>query len=236
MYYYYNYYAPETGKLTITLNFKEKNKEPVSLEQLTEFLNTLNELHRRVLYLTQPEYSKDNNNFDNFDKISMLSYHQLEIEKIKRENPFFLTLSFRLVTGGVTSYWAFWKILISICNRYGKNTKNLIDTIEEAFRRLEHVSSKFRQLRIDSKIDAVLGNIDSGEYAEYIDSVKQKIVAALTNPNFKKYYDLLCENSIMITDFISMFDPGRITDLEDLVQSIKGEQIIFLKDFSDKAK
>jgi hypothetical protein len=69
MYYYYNYYAPETGKLTITLNFKEKNKEPVSLEQLTEFLNTLNELHRRVLYLTQPEYSKDNNNFDNFDKI-----------------------------------------------------------------------------------------------------------------------------------------------------------------------
>jgi hypothetical protein len=40
----------------------------------------------------------------------------------------------------------------------------------------------------------------------------------------------------MITDFISMFDPERINDLEDLVQSIKGEQIIFLKDFSDKIK
>lgn len=102
MYYYY-YYEAETGKLTITLNFKEKNKEPVSLEQLTDFLNTINELHRRVLYLTQPEYVKESDSFDNIDKIAMLSYHQLEIEKIRRENPFFLTLSLRLVAGGVTS-------------------------------------------------------------------------------------------------------------------------------------
>lgn len=109
---------------------------------MTDFLNTLNELHRRVLYLTQPEYSKENNNFDNFDKISMLSYHQLEIEKIKRENPFFLTLSFRLVTGGVTSYWAIWKILIDLCKRYGKDSKDLVKTIQEAFMGLEHISSK----------------------------------------------------------------------------------------------
>ncbi len=234
MYYYYHYYEPETGKLTITLNFKEKNKEPVSLEQLTDFLNTLNELHRRVLYLTQPEYSKENNNFDNFDKISMLSYHQLEIEKIKRENPFFLTLSFRLVTGGVTSYWAIWKILIDLCKRYGKDSKDLVKTIQEAFMGLEHISSKFRQLKIDSIIDAILGNNDSIEYAQYIESIKHKIITALTNPNFKKYYDLLCENSIMITDFISMFDPERITDLEDLIQSIKSEQVVFMKDFIDK--
>ena len=234
MYYYYHYYEPETGKLTITLNFKEKNKEPVSLEQLTDFLNTLNELNRRVLYLTQPEYSKENNNFDNFDKISMLSYHQLEIEKIKRENPFFLTLSFRLVTGGVTSYWAIWKILIDLCKRYGKDSKDLVKTIQEAFMGLEHISSKFRQLKIDSIIDAILGNNDSIEYAQYIESIKHKIITALTNPNFKKYYDLLCENSIMITDFISMFDPERITDLEDLIQSIKSEQVVFMKDFIDK--
>lgn len=219
--------------MSITLNFKEKNKEPVSLEQLTDFLSTINELHKRVLYLTQPEYIKDANAFENYDKLSMLSYNQLEIEKIKRENPFFLTLSFRLVTGGVTSYWAFWKILISICKRYGKDSKNLIKTIEEAFIELEHISSKFRQLRIDSKIDAVLGLKDSGEYTEYIDSVKQKIVNALKNPDFMKYYDLLCLNSIMITDFTSKFDPDRITDLEDLVQSIKGEQVVFLKNFID---
>lgn len=233
MYYYYHYFESETGKMSITLNFKEKNKEPVSLEQLTDFLSTINELHKRVLYLTQPEYIKDANAFENYDKLSMLSYNQLEIEKIKRENPFFLTLSFRLVTGGVTSYWAFWKILISICKRYGKDSKNLIKTIEEAFIELEHISSKFRQLRIDSKIDAVLGLKDSGEYTEYIDSVKQKIVNALKNPDFMKYYDLLCLNSIMITDFTSKFDPDRITDLEDLVQSIKGEQVVFLKNFID---
>lgn len=38
----------------------------------------------------------------------------------------------------------------------------------------------------------------------------------------------------MITDFISMFDPERITDLEDLIQSIKSEQVVFMKDFIDK--
>ena len=134
MYYYYHYYEPETGKLTIILNFKEKNKEPVSLEQLTDFLNTINELHRRVLYLTQHEYVKDDDNFINFDKISLLSYHQLEIEKIKRENPFFLTLSFRLVAGGVTSYWALWKILIDICKDMVKTVKILLKLFKKRSR------------------------------------------------------------------------------------------------------
>jgi hypothetical protein len=139
-----------------------------------------------------------------------------------------------LVTGGVTSYWAIWKILIDLCKRYGKDSKDLVKTIQEAFMGLEHISSKFRQLKIDSIIDAILGNNDSIEYAQYIESIKHKIITALTNPNFKKYYDLLCENSIMITDFISMFDPERITDLEDLIQSIKSEQVVFMKDFIDK--
>lgn len=234
MYYYYYYYEAETGKLTITLNFKEKNKEPVSLEQLTDFLNTINELHRRVLYLTQPEYVKDSASFDTIDKISMLSYHQLEIEKIKRENPFFLTLSFRLVSGGVTSYWALWKILIDICKRYGKDSNDLAKTIQEAFRGLESISSKLKQLRIDSKIDDVIGSDGKSEYKDSIDKMKNKVITALKNPTFMKYYDNLCLNSIMITDFISIFDPDKITDLEDLVDSIKGEQVVFLKDFLDK--
>ena len=233
MYYYYYYYEAETGKLTITLNFKEKNKEPVSLEQLTDFLNTINELHRRVLYLTQPEYVKDSASFDNIDKISMLSYHQLEIEKIRRENPFFLTLSFRLVTGGVTSYWALWKILIDICKRYGKDSNDLAKTIQEAFRGLESISSKLKQLRIDSKIVDVIGSDGNNEYKDSIDKMKNKVITALKNPDFMKYYDNLCLNSIMITDFVSMFDPEKITDLEDLVASIKGEQIVLIKDFLD---
>ena len=234
MYYYYYYYEAETGKLTITLNFKEKNKEPVSLEQVTDFLNTINELHRRVLYLTQPEYVKDSASFDNIDKISMLSYHQLEIEKIRRENPFFLTLSFRLVTGGVTSYWALWKILIDICKRYGKDSNDLAKTIQEAFRGLESISSKLKQLRIDNKIDDVIGSDGKNEYKDSIVKMKNKIITALKNPDFMKYYDNLCLNSIMITDFISMFDPEKITDLEDLVASIKGEQVVLIKDFLDK--
>ena len=60
---------------------------------------------------------------------------------------------------------------------------------------------------------------------------QQEIVSVLKNPDFMEYYDLLCKNSIMITEFISKFDPERITDLEDLVHTIKEEQIVFLKDF-----
>ena len=164
----------------------------------------------------------------------MLSYHQLEIEKIRRENPFFLTLSFRLVTGSVTSYWAIWKILIDLCKRYGKDSKDLVKTIQEAFMGLEHISSIFRQLRIESKIDKILGSNDNSDYKDLIDKMKNKVLTALKNPDFIKHYDFLCLNSIMITDFISMFDPEKITDLEDLVDSIKGEQVVFLKEFLDK--
>jgi hypothetical protein len=164
----------------------------------------------------------------------MLSYHQLEIEQIRRENPFFLTLSFRLVAGGVNSYWALWKILIDICKRYGKDSKDLVKTIQKAFQNLEHISPRFKQLRIDNNIDGVIGSDNKNEYNDLIDKMKNKVLTALKNPDFIKYYDFLCLNSIMITDFISMFDPEDLNDLVDLVDSIKGEQVVFLKDFLDK--
>ena len=88
-------------------------------------------------------------------------------------------------------------------------------------------------MRIDSKIEDVLGSDDKSEYNDIIDKMKNKVLTALKNPDFKKSYDFLCLNSIMITDFISMFDPEKITNQEDLVESIKEESIVFLKDFSD---
>lgn len=102
------------------------------------------------------------------------------------------------------------------------------------FSGLEHISSKFRQLRIDSKIDDVIGSNDNSDYKDSVDKMKNKVIIALKNPDFMKYYDFLCLSSIIITDFISMFDPEKISDLKDLVESIKGEQIILLKDFLDK--
>lgn len=231
---YYYYFEAETGKVTITLNFKEKNKASVSLEQLTYFLNTINELHRRAIFITQPEYIKESDNIDNIDKILMLSYHQLKIDNVRRENPFLLTLSFRLIVGGVISYWVLWKTVIDIYKTNDKESSNLVNAIQEAFRAFESISSKLSQLKIDSKTNTALGLDHESNYEDSINKMKNKVITAIKNPHFKKHYDFLSLNSIMITDFISMFHPDKITDLKDLVKSIKDEQIIFFMDFSDK--
>jgi hypothetical protein len=232
MYYYYYYFEPETGKVTINLSFKEKNKEPVSLEQLMDFFNSINELHKSIVFLTQPEYTGNSNNLDKIDEVSLLSYHQLEIEKINRENPFFLTLSFRLVAGGAVSYWALWKIFISICNRYGKNTTHLSNTIEDIFKELENISSKIKQLRFQSKLNEILvDDEEKDEYKELIQYTKELIINALKNPKFSKIYNSLCLGSIVITDAFSTFDPENLADLADLAQSIIKEKITFLDGF-----
>lgn len=235
MYYYYYYFEQETGKVTIDINFKDKNKNPVSLEQLMEFFNAINELHRRVIFLTQPEYEKSANNLAKIEDVSLLSYHQLEIEKIHRENPFFLTVSFRLVADGVMPYWTLWKIFIKICKRYGSNSLNLNKTIIEVFKSMEVISSKIKQLRRDSQISKTIDkNVEESEYDNLNKTTKEKILSALKNPTFNKYYDFLCTSSILITDFFSNFNPEDLNELEDLVDYIKNEKIDFIKDFEEK--
>jgi|GEM_PF-3969248 len=234
MYYYYYYFEPDTGKVTINLSFKDKDKAPVSLEQLMDFFNSVNQLHKSVVFMTQPEYKKNANNLEKIDEVSLLSYHQLDIETINRENPFFLTLTFRLVAGGAVSYWAMWKILISICKRYGKNTDDLTKTIEEVFKGLENVSSWLKQLRLHSKINEVLDDDkEKDELKELKKDTKKKVLDALKNKKFNSIYNSLCYGSIVITDAFSTFDPEDLADLADLKQSIIHEKVIFLEGFNE---
>lgn len=237
MYYYYYYYKPETGKLNITLNFKEKNKEAVSLEMLMDLMNNINEIHKRVVFLTQPEYENAAQNLDQIDKISLLSYHQLEIENIKRENPFFLKLSFRIVAGGVTSYWTLWKILIDICKRYGKDANDLNQTIDNALHSLNGFSANilnYRRIYIIKKLKGKFEDIENDNYNKKIEHLRASVSKALQNESFIKFYNNICESSFTITDFISVFDPENLEDTADLIAEIRNNEMVFLKNFIDK--
>jgi hypothetical protein len=50
MYYYCYYYGEHTKKVTITINFQKQKGEKVFVSELTEFLDTINKLHKRILF------------------------------------------------------------------------------------------------------------------------------------------------------------------------------------------
>lgn len=226
MYYYYYYLEQGTGKLIINITFKEKDGEPVSLRQFTDFLDSINTIHQYILLLTQPEYKKDLSAIENIENITFLSYHQLEIEKIRRENPFFLTLSLRIAADGIINYWTYWEILISICKRYGKSTDELAKTIEIVLMGLSKISGSIKQLILNSKLREILGdNLEEDYLGNMINEIEKSIIKLLKNPKFSKIYNSFCTTSIVITEAISYFNFDKVEDFGNLVQSISNEKI-----------
>lgn len=236
MYYYYYYYYPETIKVNFKINFKEKHKDPVALEQLLEFLNNINELHKVLLFLTQKEYEKDYSDLTLYKKDLLLSYHQLEVGKITRENPFFVELSFHVLPSGLSIYWTLWKILIKICKRYGKTSNDLKTTIEEVLNEdISLISSKTKQLVREVKIAKVLEkNTTKLEMSLFVERIKQWIFQLLTNPEFKKIYDSFCNTSIVITDLISQVEKfTNVIDLEDLIDNVDQIEFNLINNFNN---
>ena len=100
MYYYYYYYYSETVDVQLNLRLShEDGAEPVGLHDLTSFLNAIDELNKRVLYISQPEY-KFPESLTDFEKRSLLHYHELKVKHICRENPFDVVLVLQLASFG----------------------------------------------------------------------------------------------------------------------------------------
>lgn len=131
MYYYYYYFNDLTKEVELNLKFHDSinNENAVDLSEFNKFIEAINELHKRIIYLTQPEY-KFPSNFKDFGKIELLNYHELQLKSINRENPFILKLITKLISSYGNLYLAVWKILIAICKKYGKTLHDLISNSE----------------------------------------------------------------------------------------------------------
>lgn len=213
MYYYYYYYGEHTSKVTITINFQKQKGEKVFVSELTEFLDTINELHKRILLLTQPEYQKQNG-LNNVDDVSLISYHDIEVIQICRENPLSAKLIFHLAEFSHAPYWAIWKIFIEMCKRYGKTHTDLQKTINACMPEFERLFKSFKAIVRDNKINVIFGSPpDFVDLDAFIANIKELLVRFLTNKKAMDVYTKFCYNSIFITDCFATID--GITDLSD---------------------
>lgn len=213
MYYYYYYYGEHTSKVAITINFQKQKGEKVFVSELIEFLDTINELHKRILLLTQPEYQKQNE-LNNVDDISIISYHNIELVHICRKNPFSVKLIFHLAKFSHAPYWAMWKIFIEMCKRYGKNHTDLQNTINACLPEFERLFKSVKTIMLDNKINAILGfPPDFVDLDAFIAYIKELLNKFLTNKKAMEIYTKFCYNAIFITDCFAIID--GMTDLLD---------------------
>lgn len=213
MYYYYYYYGEHTRKVTIDMTFQKPTGEKISLQEFNEFLQLINDLHRRVILVTQPEYQKKRS-LVRFEEISLISYHELELAHICRENPISMKLVFSLASFSQAPYWSVWKILVEICKRYGKDTNDLQGTIESLVDYFQGLITSLRVEKIDNRIDSILGAPQYyDKLEEFIEVVKADIEAILTDKATMSVYNKFCSNAIFITDCVSTIE--GFTDLSD---------------------
>ena len=192
MYYYYYYYYPESIKVNVEIALKDIYDDNISLEQLNDFLKAINEIHQRIIFVTQPEYKKARGNLGLINQASLLSYNMINVDSFLNENgKSILKISFSLFTNSANLYWLIWKILIDICKRYGKDK----EALEKNFNKIINEAQEFIKLNFNTeyneKVTAKIENID-----EFIKGL-------LTNPTFIKWYNLLCTTSIEITKLIA---------------------------------
>ena len=211
MYYYYYYFSESTKENKIAINFKQENDGKFNFAEFNEFLYAINELHRCVIYLTQPEYKNPDNLFD-IDKIALVEYHSLQLETINRENPFLLKLTFNLLTSGYSLYWTLWKALINICEKYGQNDKELLKTIEKLFDFYKNHNDAIKTAFIDEQISTVLGEpIEIKQKDAFVSKMYSLIKSLILDKEKMKYYNLFCKSSISFTKIVSTFD--KIEDI-----------------------
>lgn len=202
MYYYYYYYLPECKQFNIKLVLNNEN-EKFDLTELLNFLNAISELHKRAIFVTQPEYKNDNS-LDIIDNRVLLSYHSFQIEKIEMNSPLTVSLSFFCLPNELTSYLILFKYLMKICKKYGKNDKHLKQTIEKIIEQLykfdPFIKYALRHHNLN-KTENSLGE-NSSKYDSLILKVENVIKEFLTNKKCIKLYNLICRTAIRIDEIL----------------------------------
>lgn len=208
MYYYYSYYGQYTNKLTIELRFRhEDGADAVSIYELNEFLEKINELHKRLIYLTQPEY-KLPANLDEFEKYGMLDYHDLKIVDIQRENPFLLKLVFDVSFGFGKIYLAIWKLLLFFCKKYGKTLDELKNNTSDSWNIVkEFFSAENKQFELEHKLSEILDELPDLTEKKIIEKNLIRVLNAFfENEKTKIIYNYFCVSIFTIDKLTCSLD------------------------------
>jgi hypothetical protein len=156
-------------------------------EELTEFLSQIHYIHNRTIRLTQKEYEGRE-----FEEADILDYHKLRVEKISKNSPLKLFLSFSLDSDSVIPYIAALKIFFKLCKKYGATTNQLEKTVSSIRNTLFLALGKYDILNL-KHIDKINN-----------DSFYSKFMSLMDDEKFRKAYNSFCKTGITITDFLSI--------------------------------
>lgn len=212
--FFFFFEEPSYKEIKLKLTFEGLKGKNTSIAEFNEFMMCLEEIHNRVVISTQPEYHLDKR-MNMTNNTVILDCHKLHIEHLCRKNPFEIVLTFHILKNGIAPYWTLMKILVAMCERYGKNTNDLLATIEK-------FKSEFNRL-----YDKYHSNVP---YLEELDPFKNKdklfdkirfsTKKLLTNRDFSLYFNAICKTTITITNFISQIEDKT----DEVISFIEGDK------------
>lgn len=192
MYYYFYYHNNlYSNDVKVDLNFVFSANETIGLTEFNEFLHSISELHRRVIFLTQPEYQTAND-LDDLEKVNILPQHELEVKKLCRRNPFDALFCFSISCKGLSSYLLVLKLLVLVCKKYGKDYESINDSIKKLKNEISPIIERVKnQFPKDNE-----GQIERFDY--YTDEEKQTSKVEewckqlLTHKKTQQFYNQFC--------------------------------------------
>jgi hypothetical protein len=203
------------AEIKLEITFEGLKGKNTSMEDFNEFMISLEEIHKAVIINTQPEYHTNNKTYSAHNNTVILEYNKLKIEKLCRNNPFTLVLTFFIFKNGIASYWIFMKFLVKMCKRYGKDTDKLLATIE---------TFKTDFIRLYDKFYIVIPfskelNLFADKNKLY-EKINISVYRLLSNKEFSKHYNTICNTTITITNFISHIEDNT----DEVISYIEGDK------------
>jgi hypothetical protein len=176
-------------KVRVYLKFRSKNENEPSFDEFVEFLNSVNEFHNLLIYLSQNNYPKEDFTVDKLELI--LHEHRLIITDIKRENPFIFDFIFQIDPEQFFEFLKTLKMSFFMCGMFGVVTMDLIK-------------------------DIILWLKKHNKYQEEIKEEKELIREAFLNyEKYKKYIQKFCGDGAKIVDLIYSYNEEEFKIIEN---------------------
>ena len=178
-------------KVTFEIDLNpSKGKEKFDYKELVTFLDQVEHIHEAALRIAYSE-SKSRN----------LKNKKLVIDNLKLDNSLRFSISFFIDFDSLFPYYFALKAIIGVCEKYGKNTGELLKTLKRILLCFQkHIkNSPFIMRRLGAKIKAMIEDLHENIYLKKIEDI-------LEDKKFKRIYNSFCKTAITIKNIVSVFE------------------------------
>ena len=175
-----------------------KGKEKFDYKELVTFLDQVEHIHEAALRIAYSE-SKSRN----------LENKKLVIDNLKLDNSLRFSISFFIDFDSLFPYYFALKAIIGVCEKYGKNTGELLKTLKRILLCFqEYIKNNPTILRrLGPKISDMINNLHENIYLKELEEL-------LNNQRFKTIYNSFCKSAISIKNIISFFEfLGKVNEV-----------------------